>query len=164
MSLLRRRLRMPGPQRTIVGQWQRALLLRQSKLRDRIVDGVSPSVWDRDALGVVQATFEIAVLRYFRPPPDEHELSGWVAELRDAFGQQPTPDDSDMAALIRVTLGESNVAIDHIDTGTRLNIHCFVLWMITKKLDMSEPAIDDLILEGERTAFQRDWKPALADR
>jgi hypothetical protein len=78
MSLLRRRVRLPGPQRTIVGQWQRALLLGQSKLRDRIVDSVSPSVWDRDAVAAVQATFEIAVPRYFRPPPDEHELGGWV--------------------------------------------------------------------------------------
>jgi hypothetical protein len=91
-------------------------------------------------------------------------VGGWVAELRDAFGQQETPDDSDIAALIRAALEESNVAIDHFDTEARLNTYCFVLWMITKKLDMSEPAIDDLILEGERTALERGWKPALADR
>jgi hypothetical protein len=29
---------------------------------------------------------------------------------------------------------------------------------------MTQPAIDDLILEGERTALERAWKPALADR
>jgi hypothetical protein len=140
------------------------LLLRQHKLSKQIVDSVSPSVWDRDAVAVVQAMFEIAVPRYFRPPPDEHELSGWVAELRDAFGQQRTPDDSEIAALIRATLEESDAGIDHIDTETRLNIYGFVLGMITKKLDMTEPAIDDLILDGERVAFEGGWKPALADR
>lgn len=163
MSVLRRsrRPRLPGPQRTIVGQWKRALLLRQHKLSNQIIESVSPSVWDRDAVAVVEAMFEIAVPRYFRPPPDEHQLSQWVIELRDAFGEQRTPGNSEIAALIRATLGESDVAIDHIDTEMRLNIYGFVLGLITKKLDMSEPALDELILDGERIAFERGWHPVL---
>ena len=164
MSLLRRRLRLPGPQRTIVGQWQRALLLGQQKLAKQIVYGLDPSVWDRDAVAVVEAMFEIAVPRYFRPHPYEHQLDQFLIELRATYPDERTPRGADIEALIRATLGESNVGIGHIDGQTRYTIHGLVVDLIVQKVSMTQPAIDDLILEGERTAIERGWKPALADR
>lgn len=164
MSLLRRRLRLPGPQRTIVGQWQRALLLGQQKLAKQTVYGVDTSVWDRDAMAVVEAMFELAVPRYFKPHPYEHQLDQFLIELSATYPDKRTPRGADIGALIRATLGEPDVAIGHIDDQTRYTIHGLVVDLIVQKLSMTQPAIDELILEGERTAFERGWKPALADR
>jgi hypothetical protein len=164
MSLLRRRFRLPRPQRTIVGQWLRALLLGQFKLRDRIIRRVDASVWDRDAVAVLEAVFEIAVLRYFRPQPYEHQLDQFLTELHDTYPYERAPRRADIGALIRATLGESDVAVAHINGETRYTADALVVGLIVRKLSMTQAAIDDLILEGERTASERGWKPALADR
>jgi hypothetical protein len=132
-------------------------------MHGRIIDSVSPSAWNVDAIAVVEAAFQIAVPRYFRPPPTERELEQFAAELKSMVGEE-IPQEADIKALILATLGARDVAITHIGAVARVTIHGLVLAMITCKLSMTEPAIDDLILEGERTAFQRGWKPALADR
>jgi hypothetical protein len=164
VSLLRRRLRLPGPQRTIVGQWQRALLLDKQKLVKQIVESSDPSAWDRDASAVVEAMFEIAVPRYFRPHPYEHQLDQFLIELQATYPDKRTPRRPDIEALIRATLGEPDAAIGHVDSLRRFSIHSVVVDLIVQKLSMTRAAIDDLILEGERAAFERGWKPALADR
>jgi hypothetical protein len=56
------------------------------------------------------------------------------------------------------------VAVAHINGETRYTADALVVGLIVRKLSMTQAAIDDLILEGERTASERGWKPALADR
>jgi hypothetical protein len=156
----------PGRPRTNVGQWLRAMLLRQPELRDRLraeLNGGKTKGWNDDEPAVVEAACELAVGRFFGASYDVRAVTEFVAVLREATDRDPRYDQLKTEAVIRAALGEKDVDTEGITPGQKYLIRCAVLTLVCGKLRLGEVDVDLLITEAEKIAFKRGWNPTLAD-
>ena len=152
--------------RTSVGRWLRAALMRQPALREQLrptLNGGKPG-WNDDEPAVVEAACELAVRRYFTQEYDVRAVADFVAELRLAAGNEPPLDQLRTEAVIRSALGEGDVVTDDITAGQQFHMRVAVIALLTFRLRLDEAAIDKLINDSERIAFERGWHPALVAR
>ena len=155
-----------GGPRTYVGQWLRAVLLRQTQLRDRLrpkLNGGRQTGWNDDEPAVVQAACELAVGRFFGTSYDVRAITAFVAELREATGNDRAHDQLKTEAVIRLALGEQNVDTEGITAGQKFLIRLAVLTLAFGKLRLSEAEVEQLITEAEKIAVERGFSPPLAD-
>ena len=153
-----------GGPRTYVGQWLRAVLLRQRELRDRLrikLNGGRQTGWNDDEPAVVEAACESAVARFFGANYDVHDITAFAALLREAAGNDPAHDQLKTEAVIRLALGEPDVDTRGITPGQMFSIRGNVLAGVVGKLGLGEVDVDLLITDAEKVAVERGWNPPL---
>lgn len=149
---------------TCVGRWLRAGLLDQRELRKQLnttLNNGKPG-WNDDEPAVVEAACEIAVRRFFGADYDVREITSFVSQVRSKIHSVEPPDQLRTEAMIRSALGESDVVTSDITAGQKFNIRVSVLGQAKLLLGLDAAAVDRLILEAERVAFERGWNPPLA--
>lgn len=153
-----------GP-RTYMGQWLRALLLRQTELRERLqpkLNGGRETGWNDDEPAVAEAACELAVGRFFGTSYDVRAITAFVALLREATGNDPKYDQLKTEAVIRLALGDRDVDTTGITAGQKYLIRLAVLTLAYGKLRLSEAEVDELVTDAEKIAVERGWNPPLA--
>lgn len=149
--------------RTYVGQWLRAAFLRQRELRKELqstLNGGKPG-WNDDEPAVVELAFETVLRRLFGDAYDASDITNLVDILRSATEGDPPVDQVKAAALIRETLGESVPAVGDIDPGQKFVLRFMLAGTAAFVLDLDEAAVDEIITDSERIAFERGWKPPI---
>jgi hypothetical protein len=156
-----------GGPRTCVGQWLRAVLLRQLELRDRLRPKLNGGKkgWNDDEPAVVEAACESAVARFFGANYDARDVTAFAALLGEAAGDDPNPmfDQLKTEAVIRLALGEPDVDTQGITPGQKFGVRVNVLAGVVGKLGLGEADVDQLITDAEKVAVRRGWNPPLAD-
>lgn len=144
-----------GGPRTYVGQWLRAVLLRQRELRDRLhfkLNGGRETGWNDDEPAVVEVACELAVGRFFGTSYDVRAITAFVAELREVTANDPAHDQLKTKAVIRLALGDQDVDTEGITSGQKFLIRLAVLTLAAGKLGLSEADVDQLITDAEKIA------------
>lgn len=152
--------------RTCVGRWLRAVLMRDPELREQLrstLNGGKETGWNDDEPAVIEAACELAARRFFPEGYGVRAITTFVSELRVATGNNPPLDQLKAQAVIRSALGEADVIIGDITPAQRFNMRIAVTVLVTGKLGLEEAAIDQLIVDSERIAFERGWHPPLAN-
>lgn len=103
----------------MVGMWTRALLMRESELRNKLTGQLNGGKkgWNRDEAGVMQAVCDLAVRWYFGPGYDVRaitEVAPFIREADQAAGKSPH-GQLEMEAVIRHSLGETDVDVSGIN-------------------------------------------------
>jgi hypothetical protein len=154
----------PVQPRTYVGQWLLALILNrqaEQKRLSRVLNNGNKG-WNSDESVVVGFAFQLAVRKIFSPSVDVREITKFVIDLRSRVRSAAPPDQLVAEALIRDALGDPDVDISDINSGEILMTHGAILLYAARKLELDEPDIKQLILDGERIAFEQGWNPPLA--
>ena len=155
-----------GTPRTYVGQWLRAILLRQYDLRDRLIlklNGGQEVGWNDDEPAVVEAACELSVRRYFGAPYDASAVTEFVRELREVTDDDVAFPQLKTEPVIRAALGEMDTAAGDIKRGEKYRIQLAAISLAQGSLGRDETVINELILDAERVAGERGWNPPLAD-
>jgi hypothetical protein len=152
-----------GPS-TVIGRWLRAALLGQRELRIRLTPALNNGKpgWNDDEPAVLEAVCEIALREYFGGDYDVRAITSFVARMRSQIHSVESPDQLVTEALIRSSLGETDVFTDDVKSGQKYEIRISVLGQAKLLLGWDEATVDQRIVEGERVAFERGWNPPLA--
>jgi hypothetical protein len=152
-----------GPS-TVVGRWLRAALLDQRELRRQLTTTLNYGKpgWNDDEPAVVEALCEIAVREYFGSDYEEQAITSFVSQMRSRIHSVEPPEQLATEAVIRSSLGEADVFADDIKSGRKYVIQISVLGQARIWLGWDEATVDQRIVEAERVAFERGWKPPLA--
>jgi hypothetical protein len=150
-----------GP-RTYAGLWLRAGLRGENELRGQLAGRLNGGKdgWNYDEPAVVEAACELAARRYFPAGVDVREIAAIASDMRQK--SKSLPSQLKMEAVIRAALGETDVVIDDIKPPDLLHIRGAVVAYLFIILG-AKFSIDELISEAENIAFERGWKPPLAD-
>ncbi|MBO0786230.1 MAG: hypothetical protein J2P33_09150 [Actinobacteria bacterium] len=127
------------------------------------LNGGKKTGWNDDEPAVIEAACEVAVRLFFPEDYDVRTITAFVSELRTPTDNDPSLDQLKAGAIIRFALGEADVVTDDIAPLQKLHIRISVITLLTFKLDLDESAIDKLIIDSERIAFDRGWHPPLAN-
>lgn len=154
--------------RTFVGRWLRAAMLDQRDERDRLVATLNRGVagWNDDEPAVVEAAAELVLRRYFGPGQPDPELARSLAYAVTAgLGQIRRPlDERHADAVIHSALGEPSPVFDALKPGDKHVLKGTATSIAAVMMDLDEAAVDELLREAERVAFERGWHPPLASR
>jgi hypothetical protein len=151
--------------RTWVGRWLLAAMLLQQAERQRLsrkLNNGKPG-WNYDEPGVVEIACQLVVRRLFPESVDVREITAFVMEMRSRIHSITPPDQLESEALIRSALGDTDVVLSDIDSGHMFGAYTMILGYASIKLTLSDDDIRNLILESERLALERGWKPPLAE-
>lgn len=148
-----------------MGQWLRAVLLGQTELRDRLRPRLNggDKGWNDDEPAVAEAACELAVGRFFGSSYDVRAVTAFVAELREATGNDPAYDQLKTEAVIRLALGGQDLDTAGITAVQKFSTRLMVLTVAFAKLGLGEAEVDQLIADAEKIAFARGFDPPLAD-
>jgi hypothetical protein len=152
--------------RTYVGRWLRATFLRQQELRkelDGTMNGGNPG-WNDDEPAVVEFASQLVLRRLFGDEYDGRVIEKFVDLIRTATDGDPPVDQLNATMLIRNALGESEIEVSKIDSGQRFVLRALAAATAAYILDLDEAAVDEIITDSERIAFERGWKPPLVRR
>jgi hypothetical protein len=149
-----------------MGMWLRALLLHDAETRkwlSRQLNGGKLG-FNRDEAAVVQAACELAVQRLWGSDYDVGEITAAVSFMREAdlengknrYGQL------EMEAVIRAALGETATDLSGIPRPLAFEIQIVSTGYAVRMLALAEADVTQLLVEGERIAFERGWHPPLA--
>jgi len=139
-----------------VGRWLRAGLLNQQELRDRLrltLNGGEPIGWNYDEHFVVGTVCEIAVRKLYPAGPDIQEITAFVAGMRSRIHSTTPPDQHVCEAIIRDAFRGQNVDFTNVSAGEMFHAQGAITGMAVRNLGLDEAAIDEMIVEGERLAF-----------
>jgi hypothetical protein len=159
--------RSPALPRTYVGRWLRASMLDQRDLRDQLIvtlNGGSNVGWNDEEPAVVEAACELMLRRYFGPGgPGAPEVARLEALIYEATVRENRPIGNELIeAVIRAAIGE---AADPIKNPVdQLRIQTAVASLLSVRSSLSPLAVDEIVREAERTAFERGWHPPLVPR
>jgi hypothetical protein len=162
---IRSRSKIPVGPRTCIGQWMQAVMLDRQEERRRLAKMTNNGKpgWNRDEPAVVEIAFQLVVRRLFDEPVDVRQITALVRDMRSRIHSTAPPDQLEAEALIRASLGDQDVVVGDISSGKKLLVHITVLGYAVRNLALGEDDIRQLILESEQLAFERGWKPPLAE-
>lgn len=149
---------------TWVGQWLRAALLNQQELRDqlrRTLNG-GKAGWNYDEPAVVEAVCAVAARKLFPAGLDAQAITAFVSDIRSRVHSTTPPGQLETEAVVRLVLGDPDVVISHIPNSELFHAQGMAAVGACLKLGLDEAAIDQMIVEGERIAFEQGWHPPLA--
>jgi hypothetical protein len=153
----------PWP-RTCAGQWLRALLLNQGELRDRLgltLNGGKPG-WNHDEHFVVGSVCEVSVRKRFPAGPDTQEVTAFITDMRSRIHSTTPPDHDLCEAIIRAAFRDRSVNYTNVSLVQMMHAQCAMASMAVLNLGLDDAAIDEMIVEGERLAFDGGRHPPLA--
>jgi hypothetical protein len=154
--------------RTIIGQFLRAMIQGNVELRKQLSAKLNGGKlgWKYDEPMVVAAACKLAVRRLWGRDYDVRDITELVTFMRNAsierrgrtkYGQL------EMEAVIRAALGEADVDTSGIIPPDIFEIEGAMVAVAIRKLGLSQPEIDQLLVEAENIAFERGWNPPLAE-
>lgn len=150
--------------RTYVGLWLRAGFLHQQELRKELqvtLNGGKPG-WNNDEPAVVEIACQIASRRLFKGGYDASDIAKIVDVMRAATEGDSPVDPLKAEAMIRDALGEPDIDVKNIDPGQKFRLRYLIAVTSTSLLESDEVAVDEIIADSERIAFERGWKPPMA--
>lgn len=155
--------------RTYVGRWLRAAMLDQPDERDRLVATLnrgSATGWNDDEPAVVEAAAELVLRRFFGPGEADADRLWWLASVtRLGMAEISRPlDEHHAEAVIRSALGEPASGLAALKPGDKHVLRGTAVTIASINMDLDEAAVDDLLREAERIAFERGWHPPLVPR
>jgi hypothetical protein len=155
--------------RTFVGRWLRAAMLDRREERDRLVrtlNGGSATGWNDDEPAVVQAAAELVLRRYLGlGEPDPDKAGSLACAVTAGLGEIRRPLDEQHAdAVIRSALGAASPVFDALKPGERHILRGAAASVASVTMELDEAAVDELLREAERIAFERGWHTPLAPR
>jgi hypothetical protein len=113
---------------------------------------------------VVEAAAELLLHQFFGASYDVRAVTAFAADLHEATAARPRPlPQLKTEAVIRSTLGESDVVTSDIKSTEKFRIRMAAMALITGKRQTDEADLDPILVEAERIAFERGWNPPLAD-
>jgi hypothetical protein len=139
--------------------------LRQNELRDQLLPTLNGghAGWNDDEPAVVEAA-AISMLRpFFGTAYDVRSVTDFAAKLHQATAGDKAISQLKAEAVIRLALGESDVSTADISRSEKFRIHMAAMVLATVKTRPGAAALNPVILEAERTAFEQGWNPPLAD-
>jgi hypothetical protein len=151
--------------RTNVGLWLQAILMRDHERRDALRTTLNRGRpgWNDDEPAVVGAVFEIVMRRLFGSENEVGSVTDFVDKVRTLLEGAPHVDRLKAEALIREATGEAGLNVNGINAAERYLSQgilaasgVFVMGIV------DEAAVNEIIAEGERVAFERGWAPPLA--
>jgi hypothetical protein len=148
---------------TVVGRWMLAVLLhqRESELRlGRMLNG-GKSGWNKDEPAVIEIACEFAVRRYFKSSINIDEIAAFVADMRGRVRSTSPPGQSETEALIRLALGDRDIAVPQVSASEIFLIHGTVVGQVVYRLQLTQAETRRLVERAERQAFKRGWNPPL---
>jgi hypothetical protein len=154
-----------GGPRTYVGLWLRALLRGESDDYRRLTHKLNGGEkgWNDDEPAVVEAACQLMVRRYFSSYRHV-SITALMSDMRDRIAKQRTPSrQEDMEAVVRDALDESTAAApSDIKRSELYRIRGAVTVNIADILRLDFEAVDQLVVEAERIAVARGYRPPLA--
>lgn len=150
--------------RTYVGQWLRAMCLRQRELRIELqatLNGGKPG-WNDDEPAVVEFASQIVLRQLFGNEYEAGEITNFVNNLQAATEGDPPVDQLNAEMLIRDALGEAKIDVKGISPGQRFLVRALMAATGAYLLDLNEAAVDEIISDSERNAFEHGCKPPIA--
>ena len=151
MRLFRSKGKAPdaGPS-TVVGGWLRALLLDQRELTGQLTTTLNYGKpgWNDDEPAVVEALCEIAVREYFGADYDVRAITSFVSRMRSRVHSVEPPGQLAAEAVIRFSLGETDVVAGDVKRLEKLGIRIAVLAMARLLLGWDEATVDQRIVEA----------------
>lgn len=164
MSIWPKRAPVARP-KTYVGLWLRAALLNQPELQKQL--GVTlnggKADWNYDEPAVVEAVCVLALRRRFPSGADPQAITAFVSGVRNRIHSETPPGQRETEAVIRFALGDPDVRVGHIPTLELLLAQYVTAAEACIQLGLDEAAINQMIIEGERVAWEQGWQPPLAD-
>ena len=148
-----------------MGQWLRAALLDQRELRDWLrltLNGGEPKGWNRDECFVVGFVCEIAARKRFQAGPDIREVTAFVTDMRSRIHSVTPPDQHVCEAIIRDAFRDPDVDYTNVSREEMFLAQGLITSLAVRNLGLGEVAIDEIIVESERLAFEAGWHPPLA--
>jgi hypothetical protein len=123
---------------------------------DDTATSLAPDEPDVDAAeAVLTATFELAVVRHFKPGDDVRVIGEFVRDVRESYSADVFRQ-IDAEALIRAALGE-DVSTDGIDMRSEFHTKVFTIVEVVERHGLSERAVDAMVVEAERVAIARGF-------
>jgi hypothetical protein len=159
----------PRP-KTLVGQWLLAGLLDQDGLRDQLAKSLNRGQpgWNYDEPAVVESACQIASRKLFPNGADAEEIGAFVARLRSlVIARKPgatTAGREETEAVIHAALGDPDILLSRFHKAEVFHAQAAVIAGARSKLGLGDATITQMIIDGERTAFERGWHPPLAAR
>jgi hypothetical protein len=117
--------------------------------------------WNDDEPAVVEAVFEQAMRSFFGTEYSIGDISAFVEDTREAAASEVAVDQLAAEALIRYALDETDITVIDITRGQRYVLRGVFTAAAVGRLGIDEAAVNQLITEGERLAFERGWRPPL---
>lgn len=153
----------PKP-RTVVGQWLRATLLGQDELADRLRSALNNGEpgWNYEEPFVAGFACEIAVRRLFPGPLDVRAVTAFVDDMRGRIHGTEAPDRKVSEDLMRGALGDHSVSFAGVSLEELFHCQLMITAAIVLDLGLDEVTIDEIIVGGERSAFDAGRHPPLA--
>lgn len=153
--------------RTVVGQWLWvALLGRGDELQDRLhrrLNGGQPGWRSFDEAAVVEAAGELAAHRLLPSGADQSRITAMAADMRSKMRANDLLGPAVMVEVMRSALGHQDVDFTNIGNNSIFMAYGGVVGYAYFKLGMDEAALTQLIADAETIAFDRGWKPPLAE-
>jgi hypothetical protein len=138
--------------------------LNQQELRDELklrLNGGKPG-WNHDEHFVVGSVCAVAVRKLFPAGPDIREVTAFVTDLRGRIHSTTPPGQHVCEAIIRDAFRDKNVDFSNVSLGEMMNAQVAIAGMAVLNLGLGEAAIDEIVVEGERLAFEDGRHPPLA--
>jgi len=147
--------------RTYVGQFLRAMFLRQKELRgelQRKLNYGKPG-WNDDEPAVVELAFKSILRLFLGEDYDAHDIGEFLDLVE--YVAAPPIDRSMAENLIREAMGEPGVEENNTPPQQRYLLQVLMAGLASLHLELGESAVDEIITDSERLAFERGWKPPL---
>jgi hypothetical protein len=111
---------------------------------------------------VVGSVCAVAVRKLFPAGPDIREVTAFVTDLRSRIHSTTPPGQHVCEAIIRDALRDKNVDFTNVSPGEMMHAQVAIAGMAVLNLGLGEAAIDEIVVEGERLAFDDGRHPPLA--
>ena len=149
--------------RTYVGQFLRAMLLRQKELRgelQRKLNNGKPG-WNDDEPAVVELVFQRILLLFLGEGYDAHDIAEFLDFVELAAAGDPPVDRSLAEGLIREAMRKPGADGKNASPQRKFVLRGLMTGLASLHLELDEGVVDEIIVDSERLAFERGWKPPL---
>jgi hypothetical protein len=152
--------------RTYVGQFLRAMILRDKELEEemrRNLNGGNPG-WNSDEPAVVELVGERILRLLFVKEDTAHSIADFLDLLELAAAGAAPIDRPKTEMLVREMIGEPNAEAKDISRSQRFVLQGMMAPLAAFRLKLDEGSVDEIIVDSERLAFERGWHPPLIRR
>jgi len=111
---------------------------------------------------VVAAVCEIAIRKLFPAGLDAQAVTAFVADMRSRIHSETPPDQHVCEAIIRDAFRDPGVDYTNVSDAEMFIAQGAIAGMAVRALEVDEAAIDEMIVEGERAAFDAGRQPPVA--
>jgi hypothetical protein len=139
-----------------------ALVLGKVELRDQLVTQMPKGPVRADDAAVVEQAGTLALKRYFGRDYELEAVTTFAAAVRDRWELPSGAGLMDLAAVMRVALGERDVDLSEIPAAVRAETHIFSVMAVSELCGWSETEVNHLVAKAETMTFKRGWTPHVA--